>query len=152
MENKSSNPFLVHAWQLHGACRPLFQTIPTPRQRFSVGFFPQWTEGLFELAHSIVQPGYFVKICGTPDRLREVLPQGWQVHPAAYFMMGTGTSGKHRCPQGYTVEVKQTMAVTHVRIVSETSELAAGAFAMMNSSTRAPACSMLALASFTTFA
>jgi hypothetical protein len=139
MENKSSDPFLVHAWL---SARSIARGLPAPVSDYG-GYrvdtnseteiqrwvFPAVTEGLFELAHSIVQPGYFVKICGTPDRLREVLPQGWQVHPAAYFMMGTGTSGKHRCPQGYTAEVKQTMAVTHVRIVSDTGELAASGYA-----------------------
>jgi len=93
-------------------------------------------EGLRTLARGIGQPGYLIKLCGPIEHLRPLLPPGWQAQASGYMMAGPGSgSGQAacgpaapRCPDGYTVEVRHSGAVSHVRILAATGELAASGY------------------------
>lgn len=131
---------LVHSWL---AARSLARGLPLPvadRGGFRVDtgaeteiqrwVFAQPGEGLCQLARGITQPGYLIKLCGPAERLRPLLPPGWQVQASGYMMAGPRAVGQAvpRCPDGYTVDVRHSGAVSHVRILSASGELAASGY------------------------
>ncbi|WP_028101966.1 GNAT family N-acetyltransferase [Pseudoduganella violaceinigra] len=92
--------------------------------------YPAVTADLAELARGIDLPGYLVKACAAPEQLRVALPAGWQIHAPGYFMAGPDALfAVPLCPPAYLVEVAQAGWVTHVRVTSESGELAAGGYA-----------------------
>lgn len=92
--------------------------------------FPTVTEDLAALARGISRPAYLVKACAEPEQLRAALPAGWQIHAPGYFMGGPELPHAHpACPPSYTVESSRMGAVTEVRILSATGELAASGYA-----------------------
>ncbi|WP_246152594.1 GNAT family N-acetyltransferase [Sphingomonas montanisoli] len=91
--------------------------------------FPEINVGLEELAHTIVEPLYFLKLCGGADELRAVLPKAWELHAPSYFMRAIHTPPVRRLPNGYAIEVSRAGAVMEARIASETGALAASGYA-----------------------
>lgn len=138
-------PHLVRAWL---AARSLARGLPAPVDAYG-GYrvdtdgdteirrwvFPAATAGISALADSITLPGYLIKLCGAPEKLRPLLPDHWHVQASGYFMGGTGTAGAagkaapRPCPPGYLVETAQAGGVTAVRIVTSGGERAASGYA-----------------------
>jgi hypothetical protein len=93
--------------------------------------FAQPGEGLRALALGITQPAYLIKLCGPADYLRPLLPPGWHVQASGYMMAGPGVERElsaKRCPDGYTIELQQNGAVSHVHILAPGGELAASGY------------------------
>lgn len=91
--------------------------------------FPAVSEDLAALARSISRPAYLVKACAAPEQLRAVLPVGWQIHPAGFFMAGPDLPlVRPVCPPSYTLDVRRSGPVTEVRVISESGELAASGY------------------------
>ena len=91
--------------------------------------FPEIGAGLEELARTIVEPRYFLKLCGAADELRAVLPKAWKLHAPSYFMRAIDKPPARRLPDGYAIEVDRVGAVIEARIASETGALAASGYA-----------------------
>jgi hypothetical protein len=130
------DPKLVFAWQ---AAHSMARNSPAPvhdRGGFRVDthsekeakrwVFPQLCEGLHSIACEITAPRHYLKLCGTNDELRSVLPERWEVQPANYFMKATASAGEMvSLPDGYRMELHQTGPVTQVHVVAPDGDLAA---------------------------
>ncbi|WP_183029958.1 GNAT family N-acetyltransferase [Altericroceibacterium spongiae] len=91
--------------------------------------FPQIVSGLETLAHSICKPRYFLKLCGSAEDLRALLPANWTLHAPSYFMQATSSSWPVRhLPRGYRIALSRANAVSEVRIFSEAGDLAASGY------------------------
>lgn len=91
--------------------------------------FPHVTPRLIELGATIGAPGYLLKVCGTADELRGVLPDRWQIQTPGYFMRATEKRSKRLLPKGYAVEVHRDGMVTTVTIRTDEGEVAASGYA-----------------------
>ncbi|MXP25135.1 N-acetyltransferase [Altererythrobacter indicus] len=84
---------------------------------------------MVELARTIDRPGYFIKLCGSSDELRSVMPSGWRLDLERYFMTGRQASTSQPLPKGYTIEIEQSGMIRRVAIRCETGDLAASGHA-----------------------
>lgn len=91
--------------------------------------FSEIGAGVEELARTIVEPRYFLKLCGAAEELRAVLPKVWELHASSYFMRAIKKPPARRLPDGYAIEVSRIGAVIEARITSETGVLAASGYA-----------------------
>lgn len=91
--------------------------------------FPKVGAGLEELARTITEPRYFLKLCGAADELRVALPRAWELDSPSYFMRAINKPPARRLPNSYAIEVKRVGAVIEARITSETGALAASGYA-----------------------
>lgn len=130
---------MLHAWL---SARSLVRQLPPPvpehgGYRVDTGtadevvrwVFPQVSDDLAFLAHSIEEPRYLVKVCGTAEELRAVLPARWRVHAPGYFMQSGTEWTKAPVPGGYTIALEHNGAVAQVRIRSSAGELVASGYA-----------------------
>lgn len=137
---KTSNvdPEILHAW-LRG--RSLARRLPPPIAEYG-GFrvdshtdaevsrwvFPKVDAGLRDLARSIREPRLLLKLCGSADELRAILPSGWEIHAPNYFMQANGDRFARSLPKGYTSELLRADAAIEVRIWSDSGSLAASGY------------------------
>ena len=91
--------------------------------------FAQLGPGIEQLAHSINEPRFFLKLCGTPEQLRTTLPDRWQIEPPSYFMTVRGAQTAMGLAAGYRMELAQAGTVSEARIVTESGALAASGYA-----------------------
>lgn len=130
------DPKLVFAWQTgHSLARhappPVhdrggFRVDTHAEKEVKRWVFPQLCEGLLAIAAEITAPRHFLKLCGSNEALRAVLPERWQVQPANYFMQArAGATGTSSLPDGYTMEVRQTGSVTKACVIAPNGEVAA---------------------------
>jgi hypothetical protein len=91
--------------------------------------FPNVSDDLIALADQIKSPGYLLKACAPPERMRAVLSQVWTLAPAGYFMTALGNGERRATPEGYTIEVKQDGVVTFALAISSQGVVAAGGYA-----------------------
>lgn len=131
-----ADPQLILAWQ---TAHSLARSSPPPvhdRGGFRVEthsdkevkrwVFPQLCEGLREIAEEISAPRHFLKLCGTDEELRSVLPARWVVQPLNYFMIAPAASPDARpLPQGYRMELQQDGPVSRASIIAPEGDLAA---------------------------
>lgn len=139
MNNAGVDPQILNQWL---SARSIVRGLPLPIPEYG-GFrvdtnsdaeaarwvFPKVGDGLQELAHCINQPRYFLKLCGSANQLRAVLPKGWELHAPSYFMQATGNFPVRRLADGYRIEVKRVGMVSEARIFSEAGMLAAIGYA-----------------------
>lgn len=139
MSNRGVDPLLLNAWL---SARSLARGLPSPVPEYG-GFrvdtnsdaevarwvFPEIGPGLEELAHSINEPRYFLKLCGSADELQAVLPIGWVLHAPSYFMQASDEPAGRHLVEGYMIETKRAGMVSEARIYSETGALAASGYA-----------------------
>jgi len=96
--------------------------------------FAEPVDGIRSVAQEISQPGFLIKLCGSVEQLRPMLPPAWQVQASGFMMAGPGLApdgGKRAappCPPGYTLDVQRSGAVTHIRILAPTGALAASGY------------------------
>lgn len=83
-----------------------------------------------ELARAIDQPGHFIKLCGSSDELRSVVPSRWRLDQERYFMTGRQASTPQPLPHGYTIEIEQHGMIRRVAILNESGDQAAGGYAV----------------------
>lgn len=92
--------------------------------------FAKVVPGIRDLARSIREPRYFIKLCGTEAELRETLPTHWIVQGGSWFMALDGEPApSHPLPPGYEVEAIRNGPVTRVEIRTNDGALAAGGYA-----------------------
>lgn len=91
--------------------------------------FAQIGPGLIELGRTVRLSRHFLKLCGSADDLLGALPDGWQPGAPGYFMIGDGWSAERSLPADYVIEVDRQEAVTAVRIISSSGEVAASGYA-----------------------
>ncbi|MBB6486195.1 GNAT family N-acetyltransferase [Rhizobium lusitanum] len=90
--------------------------------------FPQLGAGIGELARSISEPRYFLKLCGEADELRSVLPSAWSFHPPSYFMRASRAHMERPLAAGYRIETRRVGRVVEVGVFSEADMLAASGY------------------------
>ncbi|MFK3651044.1 hypothetical protein ACI2IY_21795 [Lysobacter enzymogenes] len=134
------DPHLVFAWQ---AAHSLARGAPAPvrdRGGFRVDtgsekearrwVFPRLCDGLREVAHEVKAPRHYLKLCGTDEALRSVLPERWQMQPANYFMTTMVTAAATKSlPDGYAMELQRDGAVVRACVLAPGGELAASGHA-----------------------
>lgn len=92
--------------------------------------FPQPCRGLRAIARDIAAPRHYLKLCGSGEELRSLLPARWQVQPANYFMIATAAAVEATpVPNGYTTELDRAGPVARARIIAPNGELAASGWA-----------------------
>ena len=136
MTPSSIDPQLVFAWQTahsiaRGAPLPVHDRggyrVDTGSDKEAKRWvFAQLSDGLREIAQEITAPRHYLKLCGTDDALRSVLPARWALQPANYFMVATAVSTATRpLPEGYRLEIERDGAVTRASIIAPAGDLAA---------------------------
>ncbi|CAM5492856.1 GNAT family N-acetyltransferase [Novosphingobium sp. FGD1] len=139
MSNQGVDPLILNAWL---SARSIVRGLPSPVPEYG-GFrvdtksdaevarwvFPRIGSGLEQLARSISEPRFLLKLCGAADELRAVLPMGWELHTPSYFMQATGKPPARRLADGYRIEAKRVGMVFEARIFSEIGALAASGYA-----------------------
>lgn len=139
MSERGLDPQLVNAWL---TARSIARGLPMPvpdRGGFRVDtqsdaevkrwVFPKTGPGLEWLTHSITEPRYLLKLCGSADELLTVLPSGWEIHAPGYFMRASRSPGETSLSKGYRIDTKRIGMVVEVRILSDTGALAASGYA-----------------------
>ena len=133
------NPALLHAWL---AGRSLARGLPAPVADHG-GFrvdtrsdtetcrwvFAAPSPGITALARTIEGPGQLIKLCGTKDALRALLPGAWELHPCGYFLQAGEWPAATRVAEGYRCSIATGGPVAHVTIRDATGALAASGFA-----------------------
>ena len=111
------DPLLLNAWL---SARSVARGLPSPIPEHG-GFrvdtnsdseivrwvFPKVGPGLESLARSIDKPGHLLKLCGTAQELKAILPAGWELGAPAYFMRSFATPAERRLAEGYRVEASR---------------------------------------------
>lgn len=140
MSNHGVDPQILNAWL---SARSIARGLPLPIPAFG-GFrvdtnseaeaarwvFPRMGPGLEELARSISEPLYLLKLCGAADELRAVLPTGWKLHAPGYFMRATRKPGPRALADGYAIKSKRIGTVIEAQIFSEAGVVAASGYAV----------------------
>ena len=132
-----ADPALVEAW-LRG--RSLARGLPQPEPdsgglRLEVGLpqerrryvFARTTQGLRQLAQTIVEPLVFLKLCSPVEVLRALAPTRWALQPVGYMMTRAASirTDRPRLPGGYRLELIADGPAVGVRILTDAGELAA---------------------------
>lgn len=136
MAQSPVDPTLIFAWQ---AAHSVGRGSPPPvhdRGGFRVDthsdkevkrwVFPQLSDGLRAIAEEITATRHYLKLCGTNEELRSVLPARWEIQPANYFMTTRAAGLDARLlPDGYHMDVQHTGPVTRAFVIAPTGEVAA---------------------------
>jgi GNAT superfamily N-acetyltransferase len=78
------------------------------------------------LARSIEESGRLIKVCGSAEELRALVPALWQVESTGWFMARPATqAAEPRLPAGYSAQVERAGDARHVEIRVEDGALAA---------------------------
>lgn len=129
-------PELVFAWQTaHSIARgsPLpvhdrggFRVDTHSEKEIKRWVFPQLCDGLRVIADEVTAPRHYLKLSGTVDELRSVLPARWEVQPANYWMIATAVAVDARPPPNeYRLAVHHAGAVTRACVIAPNGDLAA---------------------------
>jgi GNAT superfamily N-acetyltransferase len=104
--------------------------LPEELQRY---VFAGVGEGLRQLANDIVTPLVFLKLCGSEQELRALLPPRWQLQDLRYLMTGEGFDANDAddaaLQAGYTLQMTDNATTTSARILTDAGELAASGYA-----------------------
>lgn len=97
-------------------------------QRF---VFPRPAPAIRNLAQAISAPRVFLKLCGSGEQLRALVPARWQLQPPAYLMIHEGGwRDDPHLPAGYVLEVSVEDAVRAARILAGDGSVAASGYAV----------------------
>lgn len=91
--------------------------------------FARATPAARRLAHSIDAPRYLLKLCGTDDDLRAIVPDIWRLHPPGYFMVADGACVERAPPAGYHLQVRRQGEVISAHISDHHGGIAASGHA-----------------------
>ena len=139
----SFEPGLVRAWL---AGRSVARGMPTPvvdrgGWRVDTGLpeevarwvFAEPGEGLQELGRSVTLPFHLLKLCAPAEVLMRHLPPRWQLQSESWFMAAAEPMPEAALASGYRLEHHTDRAVTQVRILTESGDLAASGYAAQTS-------------------
>lgn len=136
MTTSHVDPKLVFAWQAahsiaRGSSPPVddrggFRVDTLSEKEVKRWVFPQLCDGLRAIAHEIKAPRHYLKLCGSDEELRSVLPARWEVQPANYFMTTAAAIPDTKLlPDGYRMELQQAGPVTRASVIAPAGEVAA---------------------------
>jgi GNAT superfamily N-acetyltransferase len=92
--------------------------------------FARAGEGLRLLSNAIEAPGILLKLCGSAEDMRTLLPPRWQFQEQRYVMTGEAYHPADTAlPPGYTVQLSSSGVITAAGIVTGAGELAASGYA-----------------------
>jgi hypothetical protein len=97
-----------------------------PRQQVRY-VFPSPGEGFLHLAHTLTAPWTHLKVCAAPEAISSLLPSRWIIQPPG-FMMTSSTlihQPEQTLPEGYTLQITETLPVPVVKILTPDHQLAA---------------------------
>jgi len=110
----------------HGGLR-VETALPNETRRY---VFACPTDGLRELAKAVSLPRIFLKLCGSAEEMRVLVPSRWQIQPASYMMTHEGAiGGQIQLPKGYGIELSKAGSVTAARILAAGNDIAASGVA-----------------------
>lgn len=134
MENGAS-PDVVQKWLTAWA---VSRELPLPVKfksgyKVDVGYrrqktryvFSELNEDFVELSKRITETGVFLKVCASPEEIKDKIPERWVIQPQGYFMSCNSPMNiKTDLPDGYELEFDHYNSTTHVKIITKTGELA----------------------------
>jgi len=85
-------------------------------------------EGLRELGESIVIPRVFLKLCGSGDELRALLPPRWHLDELRHVMVSGEWPAAASLPAGYTLRLTRVGVVTTAHVVTDDGAIAASGY------------------------
>ena len=86
-------------------------------------------DGLRELGDTVVIPHVFLKLCGSAEELRALLPPRWQLDEPRHVMLAGDWPAAGVLADAYTLRLTRVGVVTTAHIVSETGAVAASGYA-----------------------
>lgn len=89
--------------------------------------FPRCSEEVQRLAAAIVEPWFFLKVCGGPEDLRPLLPPRWVIQPIGYLMTCSVKmpAGSASVPEGYSLKLMDGLPVPLATIHAPSGEVVA---------------------------
>jgi GNAT superfamily N-acetyltransferase len=92
--------------------------------------FVEPTAGLQKLARSLHQPKVLLKLCGSEETMRPLLPPRWRIRPGGFFMTSAGGfEGPAPLPPGYEMTVSVAGGVVAATVRTGGGAIAAQGFA-----------------------
>lgn len=92
--------------------------------------FARAEERLRVLANSIDTPRVFLKLCGSEDEMRALLPLRWQIQEPRFVMTGEAFDAQSRpLAPGYSLQLTRSGVTMAARIVTSGGALAASGYA-----------------------
>ncbi|SFM98997.1 Acetyltransferase (GNAT) domain-containing protein [Chryseobacterium oleae] len=88
--------------------------------------FPELNDDCIELSKQINEPWIYLKVCASPDKVKNKVPDQWVIQPPGYMMSCFGpmkTKVTNLC-KGYRVESETYNSTTVIKILTENGELA----------------------------
>ena len=86
-------------------------------------------DGLRELGESIVIPRVFLKLCGSGDELRALLPPRWHLDEPRHVMLAGEWPPAATLAVGYTLRLTRVGVVTTAHVIAEDGAIAASGYA-----------------------
>ncbi|MGG5207852.1 GNAT family N-acetyltransferase [Chryseobacterium sp. MIQD13] len=113
----------------------------SPPERYQSGFkvnvgeenqkvryvFPELNDDYIELSKLIDESWIYLKVCASPDSVKNVVPQRWEIQPAGYMMSCFGPMNSldnYYLPEGYQLEYEKYNSTSVVKIMTDKSEQA----------------------------
>jgi GNAT superfamily N-acetyltransferase len=89
--------------------------------------FPRLSEHVKRLAESIRDPWMLIKVCASPEAVRELLPQRWVIEKLGFMMtrVAMSRSERGRLPESYKLEVSSGSSLIIAQIRSADGRVAA---------------------------
>ena len=130
------SPDIIEKW-VKGWC--LSRELPLPIKyksgfKIDIGFekqkvryvFPELNDDLIQLSKSIDEPWIFLKVCTSPDKLKNVIPEKWIVQPQGYMMTCFHSMNAINVilNTDYRLEFDEYNSTFVIKIVTKTGELA----------------------------
>ncbi|WP_223607656.1 GNAT family N-acetyltransferase [Chryseobacterium sp. OSA05B] len=88
--------------------------------------FSELNDDFVDLSKQINEPWVYLKVCASPDEVKNVVPEKWVIQPPGYMMSCFGpmkATAKGLC-KGYRIEYEQYNSTEVIRIIAENGELA----------------------------
>lgn len=92
--------------------------------------FSELNDDFIELSGQIEEPWIFLKVCATPDEVKKLIPEKWEIQPQGYMMKCFGamkSPGRKLC-EGYHLEYEQYNSTTLIKIIAENGDLASSGY------------------------
>lgn len=88
--------------------------------------FSELNDDFIELSKQIDEPWIYLKVCASPDEVKNKVPDQWVIQPPGYMMSCFGpmkVKAANLC-KGYRIESEKYNSTTVIKIIAENDELA----------------------------
>ncbi|MCT2564191.1 GNAT family N-acetyltransferase [Chryseobacterium herbae] len=88
--------------------------------------FSELNNDFIELSKQIDEPWIYLKVCASPDEVKNVVPEKWVIQPPGYMMFCAGSmkAAAKDLGKGYRIESEKYNSTTVIKIIAENGELA----------------------------